>query len=430
MSHAELDRLEALQRYRAGGVTQAEVARTLGLSERQVRRLLRRLERGGAAALRSARRGAPSNNRVPPEVMEAALELVRGRYPDFGPTFAAEKLRALHNVRLSTESLRKAMIGAGLWRVHPKRRARLHPPRDRRPSRGELVQLDGSHHRWFEERAGRCVLMLAVDDASSAICAARFESGETTVAYFNLLRALLQMHGRPLAAYTDRHTALASPPGTLNQPQVARALQELEIELICASSPQAKGRVERAYQTLQRRLVRELRLRSISDIAAANAFLPDFIADYNERFAVAPRCDEDAFRSLAGFELDRILTARVQRTLSKDLTFQVGMDLYQLTGITLPARLRGTKIDIDFVGGMRVFRRGERLAYVHLRTIQRAPIMGRKELRQHCDRRVPNPQKAHTPPRNHPWRNIGRFTRSDPRPDTSTSQTPDTIALG
>jgi DNA-binding Lrp family transcriptional regulator len=425
LSRPELDRLAALQRYQNSRLTQADVARELGLSERQIRRLVRRLEAGGPASVGSRRRGRPSNRRLPAATIATALTLVRERYPDFGPTFAAEKLRAVHGLQLSTESLRKAMIVAGLWEPRRKRRAQLHPPRERRPARGELLQLDGSHHRWFEDRAPRCVLMTAVDDASSAIVAARFERGETSAAYFALLHAVLQDHGRPIAVYTDRHTALRITPDKTGQTQVARALAELDIELICAGTPQAKGRVERAFHTLQHRLLREMRLRDISDIDTANAFLPEFLAQYNERFAVAPRCEHDAFRSADSFDLDYILTPRLRRTLTKDLTFQVGAELYQITNAVLPARLRGTAIEIDFVGGMRVYRRGVRLTFTHLRTLARAPVMGRKALESHYDYRQPNPKKAHPPAADHPWRNRGRFPLTKPTPDTSTSRTAD-----
>jgi transposase-like protein len=431
LSQPELDRLAALQRYLDSRLTQTEAARQLGISERQFRRLMRRLEAEGPAGVGSRRRGRPGNNRLPSATIARALELVRERYHDFGPTFAAEKLLEVHGIRLSHETLRKAMIAADLWQSRRRPQRQVHPPRERRPCRGELLQLDGSHHRWFEERGSKCVLMVAVDDATSALFAAWFAVSESTDAYFSLLRSLIEEHGRPIAVYTDRHTALTSTGRSSNNTQVGRALRELDIELICANTPQAKGRVERAHQTLQRRLLRELRLRQISDIDKANNYLPEFIADYNRRFAVTPRCASDASRSCMAFDLDFILTKRLTRTLSKNLTFQIDGELYQIVQTVLPARLRYVAVDIDYAAGMRVWRRGERLCVNHLGPTREARTVAAKDLEIRYNHQQPNPKKAHTPTSTHPWRcypDRGNAP-TQPPPDTSTLRAPDTSAL-
>jgi transposase len=407
MSTTELDRLAALQRYVAGGLTQAEVGRQLRLSERQVRRLLRRLEREGQAGIASRSRGRPSNNQLDPGVLDQALALIAQRYADFGPTFANEKLREIHGLLLGTESLRKAMIRAGLWQPRKRRPVRLHPPRPRRPSQGELVQVDGSLHHWFEERAPRCVLLDAVDDATSAILAGHFAQSESAEAYFELFSQLIQCHGRPRALYTDRHATFLPTRTSAHEDrvsQVGRALDELEIELICATSPQAKGRVERAHQTLQRRLVREMRLRNISTIDEANAYLPEFINDYNSRFAVAAACSVPAFRPIGGLLLPRILTNRFTRVVRKDLTFQIERQVYQLTDVVLPARLRGTTIDIRYDNQTMIVERcGQVLNYrlLDLRPDQGAVVAG-KDLDDHLNRRAA--QAPRKPAPNHPWR--------------------------
>ena len=254
MSHPELARLEACQRLQAGLLTQAEAARQLALSERHVRRLLSRYRRVGPAGLQSRRRGRPSNRRVPADRLSRAIELVRERYPDFGPTFANEKLREVHDLHLSTETLRQAMITAGLWQAKRKPHRQVHVPRERRPCFGELVQIDGSPHDWFEGRAMRCSLIVFIDDASSALLALRFVPVESTWAYFEVLRDYLADYGRPLALYSDRHSifrAATSESAIRKDTQFGRALKDLDIELLCANSPQAKGRVERANRTLQ-----------------------------------------------------------------------------------------------------------------------------------------------------------------------------------
>jgi transposase len=407
MSRSELDRLAALRRYQGGALTQKEVALQLGLCERQVRRLLRRLEAAGEGGIVSRRRGRPSNNRLDAQLVETALALVSRHYGDFGPTFANEKLRERHGVVLSNESLRRAMMKAGLWQPRKRRQPKLHPPRQRRPCRGELVQIDGSDHRWFETRGPRCVLVDAVDDATSEILAAHFALTESTDAYFALLKNLLKNHGRPLALYSDRHATLTPTRLSVHTErvsQVGRALDELEIELICATSPQAKGRVERAHQTLQRRLLREMRLRNIDTIDAANDYLPEFIADYNRRFAVEPACSNDVLRSTNDFPLDQILVVRHQRIVRKDLTFQIERQVYQLTDVVLPARLRGARVDISFLNGaMTVCRRGQHLTFQALETRpDQGAVVGPAAIAEHLEQHTErNPWK---PGPNHPWR--------------------------
>ncbi len=216
--------------------------------------------------------------------------LIRTQYGDFGPTLAAEKLHERHEHRLSAETLRQWMIADGLWQPKSRKRARIHPRRPRRPCRGELVQIDGSPHDWFEGRGPRCTLIVFIDDAAGELMALRFAPAETTWAYMQTLQAYLNQHGRPVALYSDKHSIFR-----INHPehegeltQFSRALKTLDIAPIHANTPQAKGRVERANQTLQDRLVKEMRLRAISDIDTANTFLPAFIEHYNQRFAVAP----------------------------------------------------------------------------------------------------------------------------------------------
>jgi len=412
MSTSEITRLAAVERLQAGDLTQAEVARQLGLSIRQVKRLLRRFRQDGPAGLVSRRRGRPSNRRADPELVNRALTLVREHYADCGPTFAAEKLEERHGVRIDHETLRRAMIASGQWKPQRKRRRAIHPPRERRPCFGELVQIDGSHHPWFEDRGPKCTLYVAVDDATSALLALHFAEQETTEGYFQLTRQAALEHGLPLAFYSDRHSIFRfnNDAEIANGPtQFGRAMAELGIELICANSPQAKGRVERANGTLQQRLVKELRYRNISTIAEGNAFLPHFIALYNAKFAKLPLTDVDAHRPAPPIEqLDRILITLYERTITKNLTVHFENQIFHILRPEAARRLQYAKVRIWRNRHDQLFieYRGEQLPYRrgtshHLTTVLDAKAL---EARPALNPRAHHPQKAHTPPMTHPWK--------------------------
>ena len=325
MSAKELDRLEVLGRVVERRLTQWRAAEQLGLSERQVRRLCRALLREGAAGLVSRKRGHPSNRKLPAAAREHALGLVRARYADFGPTFAREKLSEHHGVAVSTETLRQWMIDAGLWVPRSQRPRRAHQPRPRRSSLGELIQIDGCEHAWFEDRGPKCTLLVYVDDATSRLMELRFAASESAFDYFASTRAYLGRYGKPVVFYSDKasifRVTASEAKKTLGITQFGRALSELNIEILCANTPQAKGRVERAHLTLQDRLVKELRLRGLSTPEAGNAYLPEFQADYNARFAREPGSPHDAHRPVRDDEdLERIFTWQEERKLSKNLT--------------------------------------------------------------------------------------------------------------
>jgi hypothetical protein len=280
----------------------------------------------GADGLISKKRGLPSNRRTPYDVRAAAMAIVRSRYADFGPTLAAEKLRELHDICLGRETVRVWMAQAGIWCTRKKRRGRVYQPRYRRDCLGELVQIDGSEHRWFEHRGPMCTLLVFIDDATSRLMHLRFVETESTFAYFAATQGYLEAHGKPVAFYSDKHAVFRAPRTGVTgdgMTQFGRALHALNIEIICANSSQAKGRVERANKTLQDRLVKELRLSGVSSIEAGNAFLPGFIADYNARFAKSPANPKDLHRPMSSREtLDDAFTWRVERTLSQALTLQ------------------------------------------------------------------------------------------------------------
>ena len=304
---------------------QSDAALWLNISVRQVKRLTRAVRLDGAQGAVSKRWGVASNRRIAPAVQERFVGLVREYYADFGPTLACEYLATEHGYTGSTETLRGWMMDAGLWKAKRSRVRRIHSPRERRSRLGELVQIDGSPHAWFEDRACRCCLIAFIDDATGALLQACFYPVESTNAYLHSLQSYVGSHGRPLALYSDRHSIFTKhDPEDPTPTQFERAVGELNIESILAYSPQAKGRVERAFQTLQDRLVKALRLAKISTIEAANAWMPTYLANHNARFVRVAADSTNAHRAFDGNaqDLARICAHHYARVLSKTLTCQ------------------------------------------------------------------------------------------------------------
>ncbi len=439
MSQREITRLQAMQRLENGGLRQRDVAAQLGLTTRQVKRLWRAYRLDGAAGLVSKKRGKPGNHRTDSVLLARALELIATRYPDFGPTLASEKLAERDGISIPKETLRTAMIAAKLWKPRGSKRKPAHPPRERRACFGELVQIDGSHHRWFEDRAPKCTLLVFVDDATSRLMGLRFTPAETTQSYFDLVDEYLRTFGKPMTFYSDRFGVFR-----VNQPttgegitQFGRAMEQLGIESICANSPQAKGRVERANGVLQDRLVKELRLQEISTIEAANAFVATFMAGYNARFAVAARSEIDVHRPLEPHEdLDRILCISHTRVVSQNLTVQYGSSILQITEKAIPQRLRSSQVDIreHRNGTITIERRGQRLAYrLSGELSKQTRVVGAKQLNDETklprDRNASYPQKAHPFPPGHPWTRKARRSSNQLEGDTAIGPDGDIIAL-
>jgi transposase len=335
VSMHELERIKIIAAVAEHRLKVVQAAERLALCERQVSRLVRRYEASGPAGLVSGRRGQPSNRELPIEVRARAMALVRERYADFGPTLACEKLRECHGTTLAKETVRRWMRDAGLWIPRKQRPPKIHQPRNRRACLGELIQIDGSDHRWFEERAPACTLLVFIDDATSRLMILHFTATESTFSYFEATRQYLEAYGKPIALYSDRASVFScnshsSTPGK-GVTQYGRAMFELNIDTWCANSSQAKGRVERANLTLQDRLVKELRLRNIDTREAANAYAPHFIAEFNGRFGKVPKSTFNAHRPLREDEdLDLILSSRVPRRVSNSLTVQYDRVIYML----------------------------------------------------------------------------------------------------
>ncbi|EPG0369343.1 ISNCY family transposase [Photobacterium damselae] len=333
MTDNELLQIKVIQDICDKRLTGVEAAHLLNLSPRQVYRLVKRFIEFGASGLVSLQRGRPGNHRYDENVKLQTLAILYEHYTDFGPTLAHEKLTERHNIHVSVETIRQWMIADGLWVPHTKRKPRVYQPRYRRDCLGELIQIDGSHHDWFEGRSNKCCLLVFIDDATGKLMNLRFSETESAFDYMVATREYLEQHGKPTAFYSDRHAVFhvsKRDAKTERLTQFGRVLHDLNIELICANSSQAKGRVERANKTLQDRLVKEMRLQGIDAIEQANAWLPDFIADFNRRFAKPAKYPKDMHRPVREMtdELNDIFAWQELRKLSKSLTFQYDKVVY------------------------------------------------------------------------------------------------------
>jgi transposase len=358
MSASERDRAHVVRQVIEHRLSQREASERLGVSVRQVKRLVRSWRRQGDAGLVSRQRGRASHNRLPETLRAQVLALLRDKYSDFGPTLAAEKLLELDGVKVSRETIRQMQVASGLWKPKRRRVRRVFQLRDRRPRFGELIQIDGSPHDWFEGRGPRCTLIVFIDDATSRLTALRFVPVESTRAYLETLRCHVLEHGCPLAFYSDRHgifrvNAKDAQSGD-GKTEFGRVAARLRIEPIHALTPQAKGRVERANQTLQDRLVKEMRLQNVCSIEAANTFAPVFIAFWNGRFAVKPSDETSAHRPWTDTPkaLEDALARHEERVLSKALTFSSAGTKYCVKTTGPGTALRGAKVMLrHFVGG-------------------------------------------------------------------------------
>src|SRR5882672_7031635 len=356
LSQRERDRLRVLQDVEQGHLTQVEAARRIHVCDRQVRRLLLRLREQGDRAMLHGLRGRPSNRKFAGTFEQKVLARIRQRYADFGPTLAAEHL-AQEGLPVSRETLRKWMTQAAFWRPRSQRVKKIHVWRQRRGSFGELVMQDSSPFRWLEERGPACQLIALIDDASSRMWG-RFTEHDTTEENLRTLEGWLRRYGRPLAHYTDKASIFrkAGPQplaeqlrGDAQRTQFGRALHELGIEWIAAHSPQAKGRIERLFETLQDRLVKEMRLAGIDSLAAANHFLEmRFLPAWEERFTVAPRRPRNGHRRLDPEQrLEEILSVRVGRQVADDHTVSWDGNRWGVPREEICAGLRGAQVEIE-----------------------------------------------------------------------------------
>ena len=389
MSRGELSRFDTLMRVERGELRVDDAAALLGLKRRQVFRLLERLRADGPESLVSWKRGRPSNRRHDDGIRAEVIATVREHYSDFGPTLAREYLIERHGITIACETLRQWMIQAGLWKDRETRRPRPYQPRYRRDCRGELIQVDGSKHWWFEDRGPKCTLLVYIDDATSELMHLKMVESESTFAYMDATREYIERHGKPVAFYSDKHSVfrnnVASARGD-GMTHFGRALEALNIEIICANSPQAKGRVERANGTLQDRLVKAMRLEGLSTIAEANAFLPGYMARHNRRFAKAPFDPRDLHRPLGLHEdLAAEMVWREQRTVSPALTLHYNKVLFILEPTEVSRPLVRKRVDVcEYPDGRLEIRHGERIlpyrVFDKIRQVNQAAIVENERL--------------------------------------------------
>ena len=332
MTQKEVDRALVLAKVKENQITLKHAARAMLLSYSQTKRLWARYKKEGPKGLISKKRGAKSNRAVPEQERKKIARTISKHYRWCKPLFITEKLRQYHNINYSSEFIRQLMIEHHL--LFPKRnKAKIHPRRQRRESEGMLLQADASDHDWFEGRGPRCHLHLFIDDATSKIVGGWFELEETTEGYYRALKPILEQKGRPVSLYTDkRGTFVVNQGNKRSKTQFARAMEELDINMITAHSPQAKGRIERAFGTLQERLVWEMRLNHICTLEQANHFLPKFFEEHNTKYAKKPSSPIEAYRPLnKNISLKHILSKKEERTVSKNLEVQYKNQIYQLT---------------------------------------------------------------------------------------------------
>jgi transposase len=390
----ELKRLHVIRKVIEGTLTQRDAADLISLTERQIRRIVKRIRQEGDEGIRHNSRGRPSKRKLP--FKERIVQLYRSTYPDFGPTLFTEKLTEREGIIVSRETVRTWLMEAGEWKTHRRRKAHRQW-RERKDCYGEMLQMDGSHHDWFEGRGPRCVLMAYSDDATGSVYG-RFYEYEGTIPAMDSFTRYITKHGLPMRVYLDKHTTYKSWARRDDfqeaEPisQFGRALAELGVKMLHAHSPQAKGRIERLFNTFQDRMVKEMRLRGVSTIPEANRFLATYLPVYNRRFSVPPKKQEDLHRRCNDVDLDTILCIKTERTLKNDHTIQYKGMLYQIKD-----QIRAKRVMVEELidGSVRIRHKGVPLSFHEI--VQR-PATPEKE------RPFVAKGKGHRPPIDHGWR--------------------------
>lgn len=400
MHQREVKRLHVIRKVLERVIKQVEAAEILSLSGRQIRRIVKRIRREGDRGIVHQSRGRPSNRRMADKVKDKVIRLYRAQYKDFGPTLASEKLSERDGIGVSDETLRRWLLEAGDWKRS--RKGRRHRQwRERKHHYGEMVQIDGSHHAWFEERGPGCVLMGYIDDATGKVFA-RFYTYEGSLPAMDSFKRYSKKYGLPIKVYLDKHTTYKSTAKQTIQDeldqveplsQFERALKELGVEVLHAHSSQAKGRIERFFRTFQDRVVKEMRLRGIRTLEEANQFLEEYLPLYNRRFSVCPKGKDNFHRPLPkGLVLDTILCIKTERSLRNDFTVAHNRKLYQVED-TVKASKVMVQERVD--GSMIMTHKGRSLRF--------------KEITERPVREKPGvvlmrTRKPYIPPADHPWR--------------------------
>ena len=407
----ELKRLHIIQKVLEGVLKQIEAAEVLSLSDRQIRRLIKRVRIEGDSGVGHKSRGRASNRKISVRIRDKVIELYRKKLKGFGPTLASEKVFEMEGIQISDETLRLWLIEEGEWQKQ--RKGRTHRQwRERKDCFGEMIQMDGSHHDWFEGRGPKSVLMGYIDDATNTVHAMFYEY-EGTIPAMDSFKRYIRKYGIPVSVYLDKHTTYKSPAkpsiedeinGTAPMSQFERALKELGVDVKHAHSPQAKGRIERLFGTFQDRVVKEMRLAGINTIEQANRFLQGYLPGYNRRFSVKAKKEDNFHREIPkGMNLDRILCIRTQRTLQNDFTISHEGHLYQILDKT---KARKVQVEERINGTMVITYEDSRLRF---KEITERPEKQQKESIMFTFKK----RKTYIPPSNHPWRKVKPFTQEN-----------------
>jgi len=401
MSREEAKRLHIIHQALSKKISQTEAASLVDLSDRQMRRMIKRIREEGDDGICHRSRGTRSNHRIPKKVKGKVLKLFREQYKDFNLVHATEKLSEVHGITLSDETLRLWLNEAEI--PYKKRKVRKHRQRrERRAHFGELVQIDGSHHDWFEGRGPICVFMGFIDDATNTVHG-RFYDYEGTLPAMDSMKRYIKRYGIPQSVYLDKHSTYKSwAEPTIEEQlndqrpmsQFEKSLTTLAIEVIHANSPQAKGRVERLFKTLQDRMVREMRLQGIKNVTEANEFLTTYLPKYNRKFKKEAASEVDLHRpALHSRELDRILCIKEDRTVKNDFTIAYNNTLYQIEQAT---RANIVTVEERLDGTLHITYNGQDLRFREITKRPTKDIADTPVLLQE--------KKSWIPPADHPWK--------------------------
>jgi len=417
VSQRELKRLHIIQKVLNEKLSQVEAGEILLLSDRQIRRIVSKIRQEGDKGIRHGLRGKPSSRMLPKKVKEKAIKFYREKYKGFGPTLLSEKLLELEGIKISKETLRNWLIETGDWKKV--RKSRTHRQwRERKHYFGEMVQMDGSHHDWLEGRGPELVLMAYIDDATNTVFA-RFYDYEGTIPAMESFKHYIEKYGIPISVYLDRHSTYKSTgkptiedelANKMPKSQFERALEELGVRVIHAYSPQAKGRIERLFKTLQDRLIKEMRLKGIRTKDEANEFLKHYLKGHNKRFVFKPAKEGDLHRGIPkDADIDRILCIKTKRTLRNDFTISHDGNLYQIT-----ERVNGKEVIVEerVDGSMHIICDNRRLKF---KEITSRPVRDKVTEQKTIQSK---PKKVCIPPKEHPWRKypvINRYHHKDMR---------------
>jgi transposase len=406
MTNKEIDRHSIIKKLLNKEINGASAANLLKLSVRQIKRLKARVKQFGPKALIHAGRGKPGNRRIPDKEREQIAEILKQKYPDFKPTFATEKLFENHDIKRDPKTIRAIMIEENLWSPRKKKKPEYHAWRKRKSCYGEMLQFDGSYHRWVEDRGGEWCLLAAIDDATGIPVKAKFDTDEGVFPVFKFWKEYAEIHGKPHSIYLDKFSTYKMSQRVAvenheTQTQFQRAMNQLGIEPITAHSPQAKGRIERLFNTFQDRLVKELRLKNISTIAEANRFLEEkFLPDYKTKYAVEPESKANLHQLLTQKERNKlysIFSRQSTRVVRNDFTVSFNSQWHQLTKEqSSTVKKQDTILVEEWLDGTIHF--SIRDKYLNTKVITERPQ------KQKTNWVIPAKKRDYTPAANHPWR--------------------------